>query len=370
MENMAMNLSFWRNKTILITGHTGFKGSWLSLWLQELGANVIGFALAAPTQPNLFTLAKVKENMISLEGDVRDFDSLLKAFLTYKPDLVFHMAAQSLVRYSYEQPLDTYAVNVMGTVNLFEAVRKTSTVRAIINVTSDKCYENKEWMRSYHENDVLGGHDPYSNSKACAELITSAFRRSFYKDVKSPCGLASARAGNVIGGGDWAKDRLIPDIVRSILHNVSLSVRYPQALRPWQHVLEPLSGYLKLAQGLFLSPDEYAQAWNFGPEESGIKSVDWIIQKIQQLWQRTLSVHYDSAPKLHEASLLKLDSSKAKLNLDWEPIWDLETALKKTIDWYCAWEKGEDLHKKTLKQIEEYMNDVKHSYSLLPPKVS
>ncbi|ARB94087.2 CDP-glucose 4,6-dehydratase [Legionella longbeachae] len=358
MENLVMDLSFWKNKKILITGHTGFKGSWLALWLQQLGAEVIGFSLDAPSSPNLFTLAHVSQNMISLIGDVRDFDTLKNVFIEHRPEIVFHMAAQSLVRQSYEDPRETYATNIMGTVNLFEAIRITKTTKAVVNVTSDKCYENKESLIGYREEDSLGGYDPYSNSKACAELITSAFRNSYYQNKEYPCGLASARAGNVIGGGDWAKDRLIPDIVRSILSESEFLVRYPHALRPWQHVLEPLCGYLQLAQLLFLLPDNYAQAWNFGPEEQDIKSVDWIIHRVKQLWDSKLCIRYISSPQLHETSLLKLDSSKAKRSLNWKPIWNLDKALLKTVAWYKAYEKAEDMRKMTMRQIEEYQTDI------------
>ncbi|KTD57770.1 CDP-glucose 4,6-dehydratase [Legionella santicrucis] len=363
MENLVMDLSFWKNKKVLITGHTGFKGSWLALWLQQLGAKVVGFSLDAPTSPNLFTLAHVSQNMVSLIGDIRDFNSLETVFTEHRPEIVFHMAAQSLVRRSYEDPRETYATNIMGTVNLFEAIRITKTTKAVVNVTSDKCYENKESLIGYREEDALGGYDPYSNSKACAELITSAFRNSYYKNTEYPCGLASARAGNVIGGGDWAKDRLIPDIVRSVLNESELIVRYPHALRPWQHVLEPLYGYLQLARLLFLLPNDYAQAWNFGPEEHDIKSVDWVIHKVKQLWDSKLCIQYASSPELHETSLLKLDSSKAKRSLNWKPVWNLENTLIKTVAWYRAYEKGEDMRKMTLRQIDEYHTDL-----LLPSK--
>lgn len=354
---MVVNMSFWRNKKVLITGHTGFKGSWLALWLQQLGAHVVGFSLDAPTTPNLFSIADVTKNMISIQGDVRDLNSLNSVFIQHQPEIVFHMAAQSLVRYSYEHPVETYSTNVMGTVNLLQAARITGTVKAIVSVTSDKCYENKSLSRGYQEDDQLGGYDPYSNSKACAELVTSAFYKSYYKDSESSCGLASARAGNVIGGGDWAKDRLIPDLVNSFLNSSNFLVRYPKALRPWQHVLEPLHGYLKLAQFLYLSPDEYSQAWNFGPAEEDVRPVDWIVQQMQMLWDKELNVCYESNPVLHEATLLILDSSKAKNDLGWNPKWNLETALLKTVDWYRAYDRGEDMRIKTISQIEEYLVD-------------
>ncbi len=351
-----MDLTFWRNKKVLITGHTGFKGSWLSLWLQQLGANVVGFSLDPPTEINLFTLASVKRNMISINGDVRDFNLLRDVFVEHEPEIIFHLAAQSLVRQSYEQPIDTYSTNVMGTVNILEAARFNKSCRSIVNVTSDKCYENKECHRGYREDDVLGGHDPYSNSKACAELVTSAYRDSYYKNSEYICGLASVRAGNVIGGGDWAKDRLIPDIIRSFINDDEFSVRYPQALRPWQHVLEPLYGYMKLAEALYLSPENYSEAWNFGPDEKDVKSVGWVVGKVQELWNKKLRYSVEPIQKLHEASLLKLDSSKAINILEWEPRWSLEKTLVNTVAWYWAYERGENMHKKSCDQLNEYMN--------------
>lgn len=356
LENMVMDFSFWRHKKVLITGHTGFKGSWLSLWLQQLGANVVGYSLEPPTQPSLFILANVAENLINIKGDVGDFNRLKATMAEHKPEIIFHMAAQSLVRYSYEQPIETYATNVMGTVNLLEAARIVGSSKAIVNITTDKCYENKEWQWPYRENDALGGYDPYSNSKACSELVTSAFRSSYFNTAERPCGLASARAGNVIGGGDWAKDRLLPDIIRSFLTQTDFVIRYPHALRPWQHVLEPLQGYLQLAESLCLDPKKYAEAWNFGPDEKDVKSVGWVVARAQQLWNKDLGNKYEPNQKLHEASLLKLDSSKAKSSLDWEPRWDLETALVKTMDWYRAYIEDEDMYKITHAQIEEYSN--------------
>jgi CDP-glucose 4,6-dehydratase len=351
---MVMDFSFWQNKTVLITGHTGFKGGWLSLWLHQLGANVIGYSLNPPSQPNLFTLANIKKNVIHIEGDVGDYDCLKTTLDKHKPEIIFHMAAQSLVRYSYENPIETYSTNVMGTVNLLEAARIVGCSKVIVNITSDKCYENKEWQWPYRENDVLGGYDPYSNSKACSELVTSAFRNSYFNGSEYCCGLASARAGNVIGGGDWAKDRLIPDIIRSFINNTDFIVRYPQALRPWQHVLEPLHGYLQLAELLYFEPSNYTGAWNFGPEQNDVKTVDWIVKKIQQIFNKPLSVKYNSDQNKHEASLLKLDSSKAKNYLSWKQCWDLETGLLKTIEWYKSYINGEDMHKKTNEQINEY----------------
>ena len=345
---------FYKNKTVLITGHTGFKGSWLSLWLKNLGANVVGFALEPPTQPSLFTLANVAEGMTSIIGDIRDYDSIFSVIKTYRPEIVIHMAAQPLVLYSYDQPIETYATNVMGTVNLFEAIRQVNCTKTIVNVTTDKCYENKEWNWGYREEDRLGGFDPYSNSKACSELVTSAYQNSFFK--KMGIALASARAGNVIGGGDWALNRLIPDIIRGCIENQPVPIRYPHALRPWQHVLEPLSGYLLLAQRLHEQPDLYMQAWNFGPSDDDVKPVEWISEYIVNHWHDKRASWYldvDSV-KQHEATYLKLDCSKAKSLLGWKPKWNLEIGLSQTIKWYEAYQNKKDMREVTLQQIADY----------------
>ena len=265
-----MNPAFWKGKRILLTGHTGFKGSWLSLWLQSMGAPVVGYALAPPTNPSLFEVAEVGRGMTSVIGDIRDLEHLCAVFAEHKPEIVIHMAAQPLVRYSYIEPVETYSTNVMGTVNLLEAVRGTDSVKAVVNVTSDKCYENREWVWNYRENEAMGGYDPYSNSKGCAELVTAAYRNSYFHSEKYKehgVALASGRAGNVIGGGDWAGDRLIPDIMRAITQNLAVNIRNPHAIRPWQHVLEPLSGYLMLAQKLYEEGAAYAEGWNFGPSD-------------------------------------------------------------------------------------------------------
>lgn len=353
MEDLGMNAEFWRNKNVLITGHTGFKGSWLSLWLQELHANVIGLSLEPPSTPNLFSAADVASNMISIIGDVRDFHLVKTALANHQPEIIIHMAAQSLVRYSYQNPIETYATNVMGTVNLLEAARQTATAKAIINVTSDKCYENKEWLWGYREHDVLGGHDPYSNSKACAELVTAAFRNSYGK-AETACGIASVRAGNVIGGGDWAQDRLIPDVMRGIFNRDDIILRYPHALRPWQHVLDPLHGYLQLAEQVYANPAEFAEAWNFGPNEQDVKSVGWVVDTILTLWDKNLSWKLDQAAKPHEATYLKLDSAKAKSKLGWKPRWNLEKALQETVGWYRAYQSEQNMRDKTRSQINEY----------------
>ncbi|HSW93934.1 MAG TPA: CDP-glucose 4,6-dehydratase [Gammaproteobacteria bacterium] len=346
---------FWKNKKVLVTGHTGFKGSWLTLWLQQLGADVSGFALPPPTNPNLFTLANVASGMQSIMGDLRDFNQVKKAVTETQPEIIIHMAAQPLVRYSYEAPIETYATNVMGTVHLLEACKQTPSVRTIINVTTDKCYENKEWERGYTEDDRLGGHDPYSNSKACAELVTSAFRHSyFYGD--SPIALASVRAGNVIGGGDWAADRLIPDIIKACIEKKPVTLRNPDSTRPWQHVLEPLGGYLLLAEKLYSSPKHYAEGWNFGPDEKDAKPVRWITDFIFNLWQHPDTWQQDKNPKPHEAHYLKLDCGKAKEKLNWHPRWTIEKGLTETVSWYKAWQANKNMRDVTLDQIQRFTN--------------
>lgn len=343
---------FWKGRKVFITGHTGFKGSWLSLWLQSLGADILGVALAPPTNPNLFTLANVAKSMTSVIGDVNDFSLLQKILKEFQPEIIIHMAAQSLVRYSYKQPVETYATNVMGTVHVLEAARNCSSVKALVNVTTDKCYENKEWHWGYRENDRLGGHDPYSNSKACSELVTSAYRDSYYKTAQ--IGLASARAGNVIGGGDWAEDRLIPDIIRACLNNQAVSIRNPHAIRPWQHVLEPLSGYLLLAERLYHSASDYADSWNFGPQEDDIKPVGWIADYIVQQWGSQANWLQDGNEHPHEATYLKLDCAKAKSKLGWQPRWHLEKGLTETVRWYQAYKASQDMREFSLNQIKNF----------------
>jgi CDP-glucose 4,6-dehydratase len=354
MENMGMNnTQFWKNKKVLITGHTGFKGSWLCLWLKKIGANVCGIALAPNTEMNLFTKANIAENMQSIMLDVRDLNALINIFETFSPEIVIHLAAQSLVRSSYEDPVTTYTSNVIGTVNLLEAVRHSKSVRAVINVTSDKCYENHEWAWGYRETDALGGRDPYSSSKACSELVTSAYRSSYF--TQSKIGIASARAGNVIGGGDWAQDRLVPDFVRACLAGKALSIRYPQAQRPWQHVLESLSGYLLLAEKLFTHPDNFSQAWNFGPDLSDTKTVQWVVEELKILWgKKAASSIMNDQCMPHEAHSLKLDCNKSKTLLGWEAVWSIQRALQATVAWHLADQKGEDMHAFSLNQINEY----------------
>ena len=348
--------NFWEGKRVLITGHTGFKGSWLSLWLQNAGAHVTGYSLLPPTQPSMFDIAKVAQGMNSNIGDVRDQPHLEKILTENQPEIIIHMAAQALVRLSYHNPVETYSTNVMGTIHLLEAVRKTPSVRAVVNVTSDKCYENREWPWGYRENEAMGGFDPYSNSKGCAELVTSAYRSSFFNvSVGSKMvALASARAGNVIGGGDWAADRLIPDIIQAITDNRPVKIRNPHAIRPWQHVLEPLSGYMCLAQKLYEQGTDYAEAWNFGPNENDTKPVQWIVEQLIQIWGGDARWDIDKNEYPHEAHYLKLDCSKSKMRLDWEPRWSLTETLAGIVDWQKAYQSGLNMREFSLGQIAHY----------------
>ena len=351
----SVDPKFWKGKRVFLTGHTGFKGSWLSLWLQSMGAVVKGYALAPPTEPALFDEARVAEGMESEFGDVRDLTRLRSSVDAFRPEILIHMAAQPLVRLSYKDPVDTYSTNVMGTVNVLETARHSSTLKAIVNVTTDKCYENKEWVWGYREDEPMGGHDPYSNSKGCAELVTSAFRSSYFRQPGKPA-LASARAGNVIGGGDWADDRLIPDILRAFEARVPVIVRNPLATRPWQHVLEPLSGYLILAQKLYLEGKQFAEGWNFGPRDQDVKPVESILEFMVTKWGEAASWQLDKEAQPHEARLLKLDISKASSLLGWHPKWSLENALDRIVDWQRNWLAGGDVRAKTLEQIEQYQN--------------
>lgn len=345
--------SFWKGKRVFLTGHTGFKGSWLSLWLQSLGAELKGYSLEPATQPSLFKVANVEEGMVSEIGDVRDLEKLRKSIKSFSPEILIHMAAQPLVRYSYANPVETYSTNVMGTVNVLEASRNSSSIKCIVNVTTDKCYENKEWPWGYRENEPMGGHDPYSSSKGCAELVTAAYRKSFM--TEKGIGLASARAGNVIGGGDWSEDRLIPDILRAFEQSLPVIIRNPNSTRPWQHVLEPLSGYLILAQKLFEQPLEFSEGWNFGPNDEDVKPVEWIIEKMVSDWPGSKwSLEKDM--RLHEAQLLKLDISKARSKLNWAPTWGLDATLEKIVAWHQAWLKEEDMQKICFDEIRKFEN--------------
>jgi len=355
-----MNPAFWQGKRVLLTGHTGFKGSWLSLWLQSMGAQLMGYALPPSTDPNMFEIAEVGKGMVSITGDIRDLKHLQRVFAEHKPEIVIHMAAQPLVRYSYKEPVETYSTNVMGTVNLLEAARHSEGIKAVVNVTSDKCYENREWPWGYRESEAMGGFDPYSNSKGCAELVTAAYRNSYFHPEKYPehgVALASGRAGNVIGGGDWAEDRLIPDIMRAIIQNKPVNIRNPRAIRPWQHVLEPLSGYLLLAQKLYEEGADHAEGWNFGPNDDDAKPVQWIVENLTQSWGEGASWALDGGNHPHEAHYLKLDCSKAKARLGWHPRWSLPQALEKIIEWHKAYGRVEAMRELTLKQIADYQAD-------------
>lgn len=349
---MTVNPDFWRGKRVFLTGHTGFKGSWLSLWLQAMGCELYGLALEPPTTPSLFHEAGVGKMMLHTIGDIRDFESVVRAMQQAKPEIVIHMAAQPLVRYSYQAPIETYSVNVMGTIHVLEAARQQKQVRAIVNITTDKCYENKEWVWGYREDEPMGGYDPYSSSKGCAELVTQAYRKSFFKEAGIP--IASARAGNVIGGGDWAADRLVPDVLRALEKKEPAMIRNPYAIRPWQHVLEPLSGYLILAERLYNNGQKFAEAWNFGPNDEDVQPVQWIVERLCTIWGQSAVWNIQPGEHPHEASYLKLDISKAKSVLQWKPRWSLATALDRITEWHQAWLADENMRTKCLSQIEEY----------------
>ena len=360
---MGVKPAFWQGKKVLLTGHTGFKGSWLSLWLQAMGAEVIGYALAAPTNPSLFDIADVEAGMTSIIADIRDLDKLKSVFAKHQPEIVIHMAAQPLVRYSYQNPVETYSTNVMGTVNLLEAVRSTASVKAVVNITTDKCYENREWAWGYRENEAMGGYDPYSNSKGCAELVSAAYRSSFFNaDTYAEHGvaLATVRAGNVIGGGDWADDRLIPDILAAFEQNKLVDIRNPHAIRPWQHVLEPLRGYLTLAEHLYEQGPHFAEGWNFGPNDEDAKPVSWIVEQMASLWGKDAQWQVDTGEHPHEAHYLKLDISKARSRLDWYPALRLNEALQLIIDWSKQRQAGANIRLLTLAQINNYQTLTTH----------
>ncbi len=352
LDSVLPERAFWQNKNVFITGHTGFKGCWLSIWLDLLGANVTGFSLAPVTEPNMFDLTSIGSRVANVIGDVRDFDFLRSTLVKANPQIIFHLAAQPLVRESYSDPIGTYATNVLGTVHLFEAIRALPSVRAVVNVTSDKCYENNEWAWGYRENDPLGGYDPYSNSKACSELVSNAYRQSFFQE--SSIALATARAGNVIGGGDWTEGRLVPDMLRASGAKEPLVIRSPGAVRPWQHVLEPVAGYLLLAERLFNNGAAYGGPWNFGPTEDAVRTVAWIVEALSERLQQVVNWRAELSCGFHEAGILKLDSSKAKQHLGWKSRWPLTTSLDYIIDWHHAYLAGENMYQICKRHIFEY----------------
>jgi CDP-glucose 4,6-dehydratase len=355
MDNSIYQI--FKGKNVLITGHTGFKGAWLAIWLNELGANVIGYALDPSSEKDVYNLSKIKSDIVDIRGDIRDSDKLDKIFKKWKPEIVFHLAAQSLVRYSYEKPKYTYEVNLMGTMNVLESIRSTDESKVGIIVTSDKCYENKEWVWGYRENEPMGGHDPYSSSKACCELLVSSFRNSYFnvnRYEEHHKAIATVRAGNVIGGGDWSLDRIIPDCIRAFESNKDIVVRNPNSKRPWQHVLDPLSGYLLLASKILTNGVGFSEAWNFGPKSDRIISVEDIVNKVIQLWGAGNRISLDSNhTTMHEANSLSLDISKAKHELNWYPKWDTDTTLEKTVEWYKNY-KNTPVYDLCIKQINEH----------------
>lgn len=358
-----MNKKFWSGKKVFITGHTGFKGSWLCLWLQRSGAEVVGYALDPPTDPNMFEVARVAEGMKSIIGDVRDLNLLQKSIKEEEPQIVIHMAAQSVVRASYDDPVETYSTNVMGTVYVLESIRSVSETKAVVNVTTDKCYENKEWLWGYREIDALGGFDPYSNSKACSELVTASYRNSFFSDAMANrlVAVATARAGNVLGGGDWTKDQLVPDIIRSILAKKQIRIRNPYSVRPWQFVLDPLNGYLTLAEKLYEQGKDFSEAWNFGPSQQKVYTVDWIVKRILERWQGDVPIEYEKKTGPHETGYLKLDSSKSHRMLDWNSRLNIPDTIDWIVDWYRAYNKKEDMKALTLAQISRYEDILSNS---------
>lgn len=359
LETLDITQHFWRDKRVFITGHTGFKGSWLSLWLQQLGATVMGYSLPLlPSNPCLFETARVGVGMASLQGDILDLAALQTAIDKFSPDIVFHLAAQSLVKQSYADPIQTYATNVMGTAHLLETIRQTESVQVVVVVTSDKCYDNKEWIWGYRESDPMGGHDPYSSSKGCAELLTAAYRRSFLGAAAGGercTAVATVRSGNVIGGGDWSKDRLVPDLLRAFACEESAFIRHPEAVRPWQHVLDPLYGYLLLAETMYREPEKYSSAWNFGPTAVSAQPVAWIADRLAALWGQGASWTSDPMLHPHEATYLQVDSSKAWNQIGWRPRLHLAEALTWIVDWTQAYRTGKDMHDFTNQQIIQFM---------------
>jgi CDP-glucose 4,6-dehydratase len=352
---MQLDTNFWKDKKVFITGHTGFKGSWMTLLLTYMGANVSGYSLKPYSDPNLFEEAGVAVDIKNIFADIRDENALRNAIFEHKPEIIIHMAAQPLVRRSYKDPIETFSTNVIGTANLLEAARHSNNTRVVINVTTDKCYENKEWLWAYREDEPMGGYDPYSSSKACSELITKAYRKSFYKESK--IALASARAGNVIGGGDWSDDRLIPDILSAFQDNRPVIIRNPESIRPWQHVLEPIHGYLLLAEKMYDDDSSYSEAWNFGPNEDDSKSVEWVIEEMVSKWGSGASWINDTNKNPHEANFLKLDISKAKIGLKWQPKWSLNQALDHIVSWHKGWINDISARELCIKQIENFINN-------------
>jgi len=354
---MNVDRSFWRGRRVFVTGHTGFKGSWLSVWLDSMGANVTGYSLDPPTQPNLFGQVKLGTTVRTIYADIRDFARLKSAIAECRPEVVLHMAAQSVVKRGYDDPIETYSSNVMGTVNLFEALRQLKQPCAVVNVTSDKCYHNREWVWGYREDEPMGGKDPYSNSKGCAELVTTAFRESYFPPeslAQHGIALGSARAGNAIGGGDWTSDQLIPDLMRAFLAGKPCLIRNPAAYRPWEFLLEPLRGYLMLAERLTEDGKHFATGWNFGPVDADAKPVSWIADQLVASWGKSASWMQDSATHPKEAHALKLDASKASIYMDWHPVLPLSQALEWIVEWYRGYQAGADIDRLTRGQIERY----------------
>lgn len=352
------NKNFWQDKSVFITGHTGFKGAWLALWLQSLGAKVTGYSLGPPSEINMYEVADVGRSMHSIHGDVRDANYLKKCLSQARPAIVFHLAAQSLVLQSYQDPVETYSTNVMGTVNLLEAIRQCDTVKSVVVVTSDKCYDNKEVDWAYRENDPMGGFDPYSSSKGCAELVVDSYRKSFFNANQYEVhgvAIATARAGNVIGGGDWAPDRLIPDVIEALTQQIPITLRNPTAIRPWQHVLEPLGAYIQLAEMLFNDGVSYAESWNIGPNPSDAKTTEWLVKRLVGYWKsgELLPISHEEN-NAHEAHYLKLDCTKAHSKLGWYPKWTIDIALQQLVDWYQAYQAQEDMYTFSLNQIAQY----------------
>lgn len=351
--------TFWRGKRVFLTGHTGFKGGWLALWLHRLEAQVYGYSLPAQADPSFFSAASIDQRTSTTIGDIRDLPALIAAVRSAEPEIFFHLAAQPLVRSSYQDPVGTYASNIMGSVHALEAIRACPSVRAAVFVTSDKCYRNQEWDWGYRETDPMGGHDPYSSSKACVELVVSAYRSSYFSSGSGRndgVAVASARAGNVIGGGDWAQDRLVPDFIRAATAGIELKIRSPTSVRPWQHVLEPLAGYLMLAKRLYTEGTAFAESWNFGPHEHDSRSVGWLVQKLGDLWGAGTRWSIENQGNLHEAHRLKLEISKTRARLQWEPRLSIEEALARTVEWYTAYRDGKDMYEASIAQIEAYNN--------------